>query len=40
MRVIGTVGGDALTIALDGEQLTVPLGELAEAHGRLEELFG
>jgi phosphoribosylformylglycinamidine synthase len=39
VRVIGAVGGDSLRIALGGEQLTVRLAELAEAHGSLQELF-
>ena len=39
VRILGTVGGGALRIALGGELLEVALGELAEAHGALAELF-
>jgi len=39
-RVIGTVGGDALRIALEGQTVSVTLAELAEAHDALAELFG
>jgi phosphoribosylformylglycinamidine synthase II len=37
VRVIGTVGGDALKIA--GVAITITLAELAHAHSGLEELF-
>jgi phosphoribosylformylglycinamidine synthase len=39
VSMIGTVGGDSLTIALTDERLTVSLGDLAQAHRSLEELF-
>jgi len=41
LQLIGTVGGESLTIELEGaELLEVGLGELGEAHGRgLEEYF-
>jgi phosphoribosylformylglycinamidine synthase len=39
VRRIGTVGGEVLTIAIADERLTIPLPEMAQAHGRLEELF-
>jgi phosphoribosylformylglycinamidine synthase len=39
VRIIGTVGGGSLTIALAEERLTVSLAELAQSHGSLEELF-
>jgi phosphoribosylformylglycinamidine synthase subunit PurL len=41
VRTIGTVGGDALWIALPGDApLTLTLTELKDAHGALAELFG
>jgi phosphoribosylformylglycinamidine (FGAM) synthase-like enzyme len=41
VRMIGTVGGDALRIALPGEMtVSATLAELQEAHGALAELFG
>jgi phosphoribosylformylglycinamidine synthase len=41
VRAIGTVGGDALRIALPGEAtVSVTLAELKQAHGALAELFG
>jgi phosphoribosylformylglycinamidine synthase len=40
LRVIGTVGGDALQVALGETTLRVTLRELSEAHGALAELFG
>jgi phosphoribosylformylglycinamidine synthase len=40
VRVIGTVGGDALRIAIGDLTLSATLAELAEAHGALAELFG
>ena len=39
VRVIGTVVPDALRIDLRQSSLTVPLAELAEAHGALAEFF-
>ena len=43
MRVIGTVGGDVLSIveasAGAGTMITLTLDELAAAHGALAELF-
>jgi phosphoribosylformylglycinamidine synthase II len=39
VRVLGTVGGDALRIAAGAEGFDVTLVELAEAHGALAELF-
>ncbi len=41
VRAIGTVGGDALRIALPGEAtVSITLAELKQAHGALVELFG
>jgi len=41
VRMIGTVGGDALRISLSGgTTLSATLTELKEAHGALAELFG
>jgi phosphoribosylformylglycinamidine synthase II len=41
VSIIGTVGGDALRIALPGEgTVSATLAELQEAHGALAELFG
>ncbi len=40
VRAIGTVGGDALRIALEGQTVSATLAQLAEAHGALVELFG
>lgn len=40
VRVIGTVGGDALQITIGDLTLSATLVELAEAHGALAELFG
>jgi len=47
VRVLGTVGGEALQIAIQPgpeegprDELSVTLGELARAHGSLAELFG
>ena len=40
VRVIGTVGGDALRIELQGQTLSATLAELAEAHQALAVLFG
>ena len=46
VRVLGTVGGEALQIAIvpaprqaASDQLTVSLAELSEAHSALAELF-
>ncbi|MFI5004728.1 MAG: phosphoribosylformylglycinamidine synthase subunit PurL [Solirubrobacterales bacterium] len=39
VRVLGTVGGPTLRIALGAEQIDVALAALAEAHGALAELF-
>ncbi|MGH2854198.1 MAG: phosphoribosylformylglycinamidine synthase subunit PurL, partial [Solirubrobacteraceae bacterium] len=39
VRVLGTVGGRTLRIAVGGELLEASLGELAEAHGALAALF-
>ncbi len=39
LRMLGTVGGDGLTIATDAGTLSATLAELAEAHGALAELF-
>jgi phosphoribosylformylglycinamidine synthase subunit PurL len=39
MHVIGTVGGDLLCIALDGQALEVSLDELSHAHAALAGLF-
>jgi phosphoribosylformylglycinamidine synthase len=39
VRMIGTVGGDSLTLVFAEERLTVSLAELAQAHRSLEELF-
>jgi phosphoribosylformylglycinamidine synthase II len=38
-RVIGTVGGDSLRIAVGGDSLEISLDELARAHAALAELF-
>jgi phosphoribosylformylglycinamidine (FGAM) synthase-like enzyme len=38
-RIIGTVGGDALRIAVDRELIEATLDELAEAHGALAGLL-
>ncbi len=40
VSVIGTVGGDALRIAIEGQTLSATFMELREAHGALAELFG
>jgi len=40
VSMIGTVGGDALRIALAGQTLIATLAELKEAHSALAELFG
>jgi phosphoribosylformylglycinamidine synthase len=40
VSMIGTVGGDALRIALAGQTLIATLAELEEAHSALAELFG
>jgi phosphoribosylformylglycinamidine synthase len=40
VRVIGTVGGDALRIAIGDLKLSATLAELMEAHGALAGLFG
>jgi phosphoribosylformylglycinamidine synthase len=39
LRLLGTVAGEALTIATAAETLRATLAELAEAHGALAELF-
>jgi phosphoribosylformylglycinamidine synthase subunit PurL len=39
VRVIGTVGGSTLRIAVGRERVEATLAELAEAHGALAELF-
>ncbi len=39
VRVLGTVGAGALSITIAGETLSATLGELADAHGALAELF-
>jgi phosphoribosylformylglycinamidine synthase len=39
LQMLGTVAGDALTIATDAGVLGATLAELAEAHGALAELF-
>jgi phosphoribosylformylglycinamidine synthase subunit PurL len=39
LAVIGTVGGERLTIALGGVELAAPLAEMGDAHARLRELF-
>ena len=39
LQTLGTVEGDALTIATDAGTLSATLAELAEAHGALAELF-
>jgi phosphoribosylformylglycinamidine synthase II len=39
LELLGTVGGDALTIAIDGETVSATLAELTDAHGALAELF-
>ncbi len=40
VRVLGTVGGDSLRIALGGSNVEVSLVELARAHAALSGLFG
>ncbi len=40
VRVLGTVGGDSLRIALGGSNVEVSLDELARAHAALAGLFG
>jgi phosphoribosylformylglycinamidine synthase subunit PurL len=40
VSIIGTVGGDALRIDLEGQTLSTTLVELKEAHGALAEMFG
>ena len=40
LQLIGTVGGEALRIALGGERLEVGLADLTRAHAALGELFG
>jgi hypothetical protein len=39
VRVIGTVGGQTLSIAVAGRPVECALVELADAHGALGELF-
>jgi phosphoribosylformylglycinamidine synthase len=39
LRILGTVGGDALEIAIAGQTLDATLAELSEAHGALGALF-
>ena len=39
LDVFGTVGGDALSLTIAGETITVPLDELHEAHGALARFF-
>jgi phosphoribosylformylglycinamidine (FGAM) synthase-like enzyme len=39
VRVLGTVGGDSLRIALAGERIALGLDALATAHGALADLF-
>ncbi len=39
LHMLGTAGGDALTIATDTGVLSATLSQLAEAHGALAELF-
>jgi phosphoribosylformylglycinamidine synthase len=39
VRVLGSVGGDSLRIAIGGETVEVSLGELAGAHAALASLF-
>jgi phosphoribosylformylglycinamidine (FGAM) synthase-like enzyme len=39
VRVVGMVGGDALTIAIAGQTLVATLAELAEAHSALGVFF-
>jgi phosphoribosylformylglycinamidine synthase subunit PurL len=39
LQMLGTVGGDGLTIATDAGVMSATLAELAEAHGALGELF-
>jgi phosphoribosylformylglycinamidine synthase subunit PurL len=39
MRMLGTVGGEHLQVALGGLEVTVTLAELSEAHGALAALF-
>jgi phosphoribosylformylglycinamidine synthase subunit PurL len=39
LQMLGTVGGDGLTITTDAGVLSATLADLAEAHGALAELF-
>jgi hypothetical protein len=39
VRLIGTVGGDSLEIAIAGERLAVTLEQLASSAGALGALF-
>jgi phosphoribosylformylglycinamidine synthase subunit PurL len=39
LDVFGAVGGDTLHVAIAGEELSVPLGELREAHDGLRRFF-
>jgi len=39
LEVIGTVGGDALSVQAGGDGIAVPLAELRSANAALERLF-
>jgi phosphoribosylformylglycinamidine synthase subunit PurL len=39
LEILGTVGGEALTITIDGETVSATLAEMTDAHGALAELF-
>ena len=39
LDVLGEVGGDALSVAIAGRSLSLPLDELRAAHADLERLF-
>jgi phosphoribosylformylglycinamidine synthase subunit PurL len=39
LEILGRVGGDVLTIAIDGETISATLAEMTEAHSALAELF-
>jgi phosphoribosylformylglycinamidine synthase len=39
LDVFGTVGGEALEVAIGGERASWPLAELREAHGALARFF-
>ena len=39
LEVIGTVGGDDLSVQVGGEEIAIPLAELSAANAALERFF-